>query len=132
MRILVVDRDRSVTDTTVMVLKSAGFTAIGAISGEEAIGKATECTFDVLLTDVLMEPMNGVQIALAFLELQPSARVILFSGSNGAASILTQAAEAGHQFAILPKPIHPSELFLRLRGDHPKPDGGPGAGRAIP
>jgi CheY-like chemotaxis protein len=117
MRILIVDRDQVVAKTLVMVLNSGGYDAVAAFSGEEAIVKAAQSSFDVLLADVMMEPMNGVQTALAFLQIQPTARVLLFSGSNGAVPILSEAFQAGHNFPVLAKPVHPLELFSRIRGE---------------
>jgi CheY-like chemotaxis protein len=117
LRVLVVDWDQSVAKTLAMVLHSAGIEAVTAFSGEEALVHAVQSRFDLLLADVMMGPMNGVQTALAFLRVHPTARVLLFSGSDGALPILNEAALAGHNFPVLAKPIHPTELFSHLRGD---------------
>lgn len=116
-RVLVVDWDRAVAETVVLVLNAGGFEAVAAFSGEEALLKAAQCSFDVLLADVMMEPVDGIQTALAFLQLQPAARVVLFSSSEGASTILMEAVKDGHDFPVLAKPIHPEELFFHLRGE---------------
>lgn len=116
-RVLVVDWDRAVAETVVMVLNSGGFEAVAALSGEEAVVMAAQSSFDVLLADVMMEPLNGIQTALAFLQLQPAARVVLFSSSEGASTMLMEAVKEGHDFPILAKPIHRDQLFLHLGGE---------------
>lgn len=117
LRVLVVDRDKSVTDSLVMALQHGGFDAVAAFSNDDAIARATQDAFDVLLTDVMMEPVNGIEIALAILRLRPEIRVVLFSGNPDASRILNQAAAAGQAFEILAKPLHPVELFRCLRGE---------------
>lgn len=60
---------------------------VAASNAADAIASASQCTFDVLLTDGMMDPMNGIRIALAILEI----RVILLSGSDRATPILVAA-----------------------------------------
>ncbi len=112
LRILVADWNRSVAESLVLVLNLGGFEAVAAFSGEEAIAAASTSAFDVLIADVMMAPLNGIQTANAFRELHPASRVFLFSGNNDASPLLMHT---GHNFPVLPKPIHPSELFSHLR-----------------
>jgi len=114
LRILVVDDDQLVADSLAMVLNFSGFVAVATYSGKEAVDLARLGNFDVLMTDVMMEPMNGIQAALEIRNLKPSCRVMLFSGNQRTAELLHEAHSAGHEFEILAKPVHPSVVLHRL------------------
>jgi CheY-like chemotaxis protein len=65
-----------------------------------------------------MPKMNGVDTVLAIRELCPDARMLLFSGQAGTRDILAHARANGHEFELLPKPIHPDQLLKRLSALH--------------
>ena len=73
---------------------------------------------DVLIMDVFMEGMNGIEASLQISAILPRCRVILFSGNTGTAELLQEAEAHGHFFEILAKPVHPSDLVDRLRSHH--------------
>jgi CheY-like chemotaxis protein len=120
-RVLVVDDDALVADTFAMVLNSCGFEAVAAHSGEEAVELARLGRYDNLVTDVMMEPMNGIQAALAIREIHPDCKVLLVSGVQHTAILIQEAMEAGHEFEILAKPVHPSTMLEHLRGQATTP-----------
>ena len=113
-RILVVDDNQSVADSVRLVLADRGFDAAVAYSGEEALNLARSVRFDILVTDVMMEPMNGIQTAIAFRHINPQGRVILMSGNEQAANLLLDAVRTGHEFPVLAKPFQPRELFTEI------------------
>jgi CheY-like chemotaxis protein len=114
-RILVVDDEDLVADSVAEILKEHGFEAHAAYSGKEAIDLAHERCPDILMSDVLMPRLNGVQTALAIREICPRVRILLFSGQAGTVDILKRARSQGHDFELLPKPIHPDELLKKLK-----------------
>lgn len=114
-RVLVVDDEMRIADTTVEVLQSAGFDAKAAYTGDAALKIAAAFQPDCLLTDVVMKGMNGVDLALAFRKMMPSARVVLISGQVGVSEILEAAAGQGIDFEVLAKPILPRVLIDRLK-----------------
>jgi CheY-like chemotaxis protein len=118
-KVLVIDDDRLVADTLAMILNTNGFDAVATYSGPEAIEFARSETYDHLLTDVMMEPMNGIQAALAICALRPTCKVLLMSGNERTALLLKEAAGAGHDFEILAKPVHPTVILAHLRGTQP-------------
>lgn len=126
-RVLVIDDDRMVADTLAMVLNVSGFDAVAAYSGESALELARLTPFDKLVTDVMMEPMTGIQAALAFSHIYPNCQILLMSGNERTAKLLQEAADAGHQFEILAKPIHPTVILDRLREEPPPVSACPGA-----
>ena len=114
-RILVVDDEKVIADTIVQILNRNGFIAEAAYGGEEAIEKATRHCPDLVLSDVLMPQVDGVEAAIAIRKLCPDTRIILFSGQAATVEILARARERGHTFELLPKPIHPTQLIKHLR-----------------
>ena len=69
---LVVDDQRLIVDTIVEILESYNFRAFAAYDGESALALAARIRPDVLLADVLMPGMNGVELAIAVRSLLPS------------------------------------------------------------
>lgn len=63
--------------------------------------------------------MNGIQAALAISHIQPACRVLLVSGNERTARLLQDAMDAGHEFDILAKPVHPTVLLSHLRAASP-------------
>ena len=114
-RVLVVDDDGLVADTLAMILNFSGFDAVAAYSGEQALDFARLRTYDHLVTDVMMEPMNGIQVSLAMREIAPKCTVLLISGDERTSQILVDAIRDGHDFEILAKPVHPTLILDRLR-----------------
>jgi DNA-binding response OmpR family regulator len=113
--VLVVDDERLIADTITAILTQHGFVAFKAYSGEEAVRLAEEMEPDIVLSDVLMPTMSGIQMAILIKELLPSTRIVLLSGQAATAELMRQAAAAGHDFELLPKPIHPEELVMKLK-----------------
>jgi CheY-like chemotaxis protein len=114
-RILVVDDEKVIADTIVQILNRNGFIAEAAYGGEEAIEKAKLACPELVLSDVLMPQIDGVEAAIAIRKHCPETRIVLFSGQAATVEILARARERGHTFELLPKPIHPTELIKRLR-----------------
>lgn len=114
-RILVVDDERVIADTLVHILNRNGFIAEAAYDGEEAIEKAKGHCPELVLTDVLMPKIDGVETAIAIRQHCPETRIVLFSGQSATVEILARARARGHTFELLPKPIHPIDLIKHLR-----------------
>jgi CheY-like chemotaxis protein len=112
--VLVVDDEHGVADSVAEILNDAGFSAEAVYSGPSALDAVrSECPA-VLLCDVLMPQLNGVETAKAVRELCPGTRIVLFSGHAATADILARAQAEGLEFEFLKKPIHPDELVRRL------------------
>ncbi|MDE1155390.1 MAG: response regulator [Acidobacteriaceae bacterium] len=114
-RILVVDDEVLIADTIVQILNRNGFIAEAAYSGEDAIEAAKRACPELVLSDVQMPNVDGVEAAIAIRAACPETRIILFSGQAATVEILARALERGHSFELLPKPIHPTQLIQHLR-----------------
>jgi CheY-like chemotaxis protein len=113
--VLVVDDDRVIADTLVAVLSMSGYEAVAAYSGKQALTIAHARCFDYLLTDVIMDGMNGIDLAIAIRAISPQCHIQLMSAHNDAGALLAEAMSKGHTFSILAKPFHPTFLLENLR-----------------
>ena len=117
-RILVVDDEALIADTIVLILNRNGFRAEAVYNGREAIEAARRINPELILSDVLMPNINGVETAIAIREFCPNTRIVLFSGQSATIEILAGARSRGHDFELLPKPIHPTQLLKHLKETH--------------
>jgi CheY-like chemotaxis protein len=114
-RILVVDDEALIADTIVQILNRNGFIAEAAYSGEQAIEIAKRTCPELVLSDVLMPQIDGVEAAIQISQHCPETRIVLFSGQAATLEILSRAKDRGYTFELLPKPIHPTQLIQHLR-----------------
>jgi CheY-like chemotaxis protein len=114
-KILVVDDQRLIANTIVEIFQNAGFEAVAAYDGWSALEIAGRLRPDLLLSDVLMPQMNGVQLAIAMRRNHPETKILLFTGQAGISEILLEGKEKGYEFELLPKPIHPLKLLERIK-----------------
>jgi CheY-like chemotaxis protein len=114
-RVLVVDDEQLIAQSLRDILLRAGFDTVCALSGTEAIELAEEICPDIVISDVIMPDLDGVQTAIRIRRACPDARILLFSGQSATSDILKRARAEGHNFDLLPKPIHPARLLAVLR-----------------
>jgi CheY-like chemotaxis protein len=114
-RILVVDDEVLIADTIVQILNRNGFIAEAAYGGAQAIEMARRACPELVLSDVLMPHIDGVEVAIQISQLCPDTRIVLFSGQAATLEILSRARARGYTFELLPKPIHPTQLIQHLR-----------------
>ncbi|NNL86101.1 MAG: response regulator, partial [Myxococcales bacterium] len=115
MTVLLVEDDRLVRELTLEVLEGAGHEVWVAETPEVALGLATEriTELDVLLSDVVMPSMTGVELARRLRGARPGLPVVLISGYPRAALESRGAAESG--FPLLRKPFSNRELLDELQ-----------------
>jgi len=114
-KVLVVDDERIIADTLAMILNQSGFEASAVYSGEKAIEMASTFAPDMLITDVIMADLNGIDAAIQIRALLPDIKILLFSGQAATADLLAKARAKGYEFEILSKPVHPQDLLSKLR-----------------
>jgi DNA-binding response OmpR family regulator len=79
------------------------------------LSAAAEESPDLLITDVIMPDMNGVDLAIHFKNLYPRCKILLFSAAASTLDLLDDARLRGYDFELLDKPLHPVKLLERLR-----------------
>jgi DNA-binding NtrC family response regulator len=114
--VFVVDDELVIANTLKIILNSAGFTTRAFCSPLEALEAAKADPPDLLVSDVMMPEITGVQLAVALKGTYPACKVLLFSGQPETANLLEDARNRGYDFDLLPKPIHPSDLLVQLKG----------------
>lgn len=113
--VLVVDDERIIADTLSVILSRSGFCVLTAYDGAGALELARGMAPDLLLSDVMMGPgMNGTQLAVQMVKSHPECKVLLFSGHAATSDLLAKARVAGHEFTLMTKPVHPSDLLARI------------------
>jgi CheY-like chemotaxis protein len=117
LRVLVADDERVIADTLCLIFNQSGFDATAAYSGEEVVQIANTFRPDILVTDVVMFGISGIEAAIQVREILPSCKIVLLSGQAIAAELIDEAREQGHEFQIFAKPIHPNQLIAHLRDD---------------
>ena len=113
-RVLILDDEQIIANTLALILNRSGFEARAVYNGEAAIEAARELSPDVLISDVIMQGMTGIDAAIRISEIVPHCRVILFSGQAATSDLLQRAQANGHRFELLVKPVHPRALLDRL------------------
>lgn len=115
-KVLVVDDERVIADSLAMILNQSGFETRAVYSGEKALETAREFAPNMLITDVIMADLNGIDAAIQIRTMLPEIKILLFSGQAATADLLEKARAKGYEFEILAKPVHPQDLLSRLRG----------------
>jgi len=107
--VLVVD-DEVVIDTLTTILTQHGIAAMTAYDGFGALEIARIIPPDLLLADVVMPGMSGIDVAIAIKKDIPDCAILLFSGQAATTGLLAKAGKAWCDFEVLLKPIHPEKL----------------------
>lgn len=115
LRVLVVDDEHVIADTLAQIFTLSGFYAIACYGGDEEVAHAKIQAFEVLFTDVLMPGINGIKTAPEVCKLLPGCTVVLTSGNQATAQLLSGAEKCGEKYEIFAKPVHPLVIIDRPR-----------------
>jgi CheY-like chemotaxis protein len=113
--IVVVDDEKRIADTLALILNSKGYAAEAAHDGESALQICRRKNPDLILSDVVMPGMNGIELAIAVRQQFPGCHILLFSGQAETAEILEDSTRLGYEFELLAKPLHPEQLLIRIK-----------------
>jgi len=108
-RILVVDDERAMVRTLCDLLRLKGWECVGAHTGEEAVAAVREEAFALVLMDIKMPGLSGVDALMQIRKLRPNQRVVLMTAYT-AGELITQALENG-ALRVLSKPVLVPELL---------------------
>ena len=111
--ILIADDKPIIADTLAAILNQKGYQAISVHSAREAVIAAQLAEPDILITDVVMGEISGVDAAILIQRRYPHCKVILLSGHPAPSDVLGRAHADGLIFDFFSKPVHP-ELILKL------------------
>ena len=116
MRVLVVDDEFDLGDVMTAALGSAGFDAIYVSNGGDAVRSLTARGADVVVVDMHMPGMDGLEFMQRVRRLRPRTRILGISGGDrgGNKTFLKMSGRLGAH-AMLAKPFKPSELVAKVR-----------------
>ncbi len=113
-RVLVIDDEPIIANTLTEILRLHGFDATPLYSGESALEWIETVRPDIVLSDIVMHQVDGVETAVRIRALHPECRVILFSASMMSARNRHKINNMGFEF--LQRPLHPKELLAHVLG----------------
>ena len=111
-RILLAEDDESMRGFLVRALEKAGHDVIAFANGEEAYERLKTEPFTLLLTDIVMPKMDGIELARLASELDPDLKIMFITGF--AAVILNNDIAAPKDARVLSKPFHLKDLVREV------------------
>ena len=115
-RVFIVDDERVIAETLAVMLKQSGFFVTFFTNPLEALIAARSDAPDLLITDIAMPQLSGIDLAIRMTEQCPKCKILLLSGqADTVVDLLLAAREQGHNFHLLIKPIHPIELLRHIK-----------------
>ena len=112
-KILLAEDDTDMRRFLVKALQNAGFDVTSYDNGMSAYHRLREEPFEMLLTDIVMPEMDGIELARRAAELDPDIKIMFITGF--AAVALNADSNAPKHAKVLSKPIHLRELVSKCR-----------------
>ncbi len=112
-RILVVEDDRFYQEVCRDVLQEDGYEVEVSFTGEDALSKVKQSKFDILLVDLVLPGMDGINVLSVSKQVNPSTDVILMTGYATVESAVKTLKRGASDY--LTKPINPEELKLSVK-----------------
>jgi DNA-binding NtrC family response regulator len=110
----IVDDEEVIVRTLATILEFHGFRTEVFLNPLDALERAKYVAPDLLITDVAMPQMSGVDLAVAITESQPLCKVLLFSGQASTVDLFSNARRRNRNFTLLAKPVHPTDLLAAV------------------
>ena len=111
-KILLAEDDTDMRRFLLKALQNAGFDVISYDNGLSAYQRLREEPFELLLTDIVMPEMDGIELARRAAELDPDMKIMFITGF--AAVALNADSEAPKNAKVLAKPVHLRELVSEV------------------
>lgn len=113
-RILIVDDQVALADTLRQILERHGYECAMAHTGNQALDKLTSFYPDLVLSDVIMPGMDGIEFARVAQNVLPGCPILLCSGNATTQELIENAEADGESVIVLPKPIAPRDLLAQI------------------
>ncbi|MBI4610624.1 MAG: response regulator [Candidatus Rokubacteria bacterium] len=112
-RILVVDDESEVLDVMVDVLKQEGYAPQATTDSREASRLLESTAFDVIISDIMMPHLNGLQLLELAKQQNPNVQVVLVTGYS-TREVALEALSRGAT-GYIEKPFHTDQLLASVR-----------------
>jgi two-component system, NtrC family, response regulator HydG len=116
--VLIVDDDGDHAESVADVLEMRGYAIEVAATGEEGIARFRERDFDIVLMDIKLPGMNGIETFAEFKRMRPTARVLMMTGFS-LEELVAEAVDNG-ALGVLYKPFAIAELLETLERVKPR------------
>ena len=113
-RILVVDDEPRIADILVLIFQRDGYQASAVYNGKDALASIALDPPSLVIADVVMPGLDGIELAKKIRRNYPDCRVLLFSGNADTQQMLQAAEQEGHAFEILAKPVPPPKMLAKV------------------
>jgi DNA-binding NtrC family response regulator len=113
-RVFVVDDEHVIASALVAILNLSGYCAKAFSAPLEALTAARSRAPDLLISDVAMPGVSGINLAIQMKAQYPECKILLFSGQAATRDLLEGARSLGHDFQLLDKPVHPSAMLATV------------------
>ena len=110
-RILLAEDDQVMREYLSRALEKSGYAVTAVDRGTAALPLVEQEEFDLLLTDIVMPEMDGIELAQKASELRPKLRVMFITGF---AAVTLKAGKSMPQARVLSKPFHLRDLVLEV------------------
>lgn len=110
-RILLAEDDQVMREYLARALEKAGYAVSAVDRGTAAIPLLQNEQFDLLLTDIVMPEMDGIELAQKASEMRPDLRVMFITGF---AAVTLKAGRQMPQARVLSKPFHLRDLVMEV------------------
>lgn len=114
MVVLVVDDEQTVADTIAEILQKSGLCAMVAYDVDAALELASVIPPDLMIIDILLPGVNGIELAMIMKKQYPSCRMLLLTADPATGEMVEQARRQGHEFPVLMKPLYPGDLLFAI------------------
>lgn len=111
-KILVVDDDPSISDMLTLVLETEGFDPVAVMDGNEAVPVFRESQPDLILLDLMLPGMNGVDICRAIRQ-ESSVPIVMLTAKTDTVDVVLGLESGADDY--ITKPFKPKELIARIR-----------------
>jgi CheY-like chemotaxis protein len=122
-RVLVADNEELIVQTLAAILNLAGYEVCAVYGGEAAIRLLDLFKPDLVITDVTMPGVTGLEVAFAAQAHLPRCKILLFTAHAGLHTLLQPGPLGGLPYELITKPIRAEDLLAKLketiRGEHP-------------
>jgi DNA-binding NtrC family response regulator len=111
-RVLIIDDDQSMLELAEFHLRAQGYESARAETGEEGLNLVLGSRFDVILTDLQLPDLGGIEVVKRLKEISPDSEIIMISG-HGSVAKAVEATKAG-AFYFVEKPVEFEELMVLI------------------
>ncbi len=110
-RILLAEDEEAMRTYLARALENAGYSVVAVDRGTAAVPLLESQTFDLLLSDIVMPEMDGIELAQRCSEISPGTKVMFITGF---AAVTLKANREAPQARVLSKPFHLRDLVMEV------------------